>query len=131
MRVPDITTTFCPRLHLSPMTAPGITWQKCQTFVPFPIVAPSSTYADSCTKCSLIAPRSGGAPGERTALGKQCVPFLERLHRRLARPQREDGVARRARGRQRGRVGDAVADRGLPQGVVVVLGVLAERRVDE
>jgi hypothetical protein len=43
MRVPFITTTFCPRLHRSPITAPGITWQKCQTLVPAPIFAPSST----------------------------------------------------------------------------------------
>ena len=46
--VPGITTTFCPRLHRSPISAPAMTWQKCQTLVPRPMRAPSSTYADSC-----------------------------------------------------------------------------------
>jgi len=43
MRVPAITTTFCPRLQRSPMTAPGMTWQKCQILVSLPIRAPAST----------------------------------------------------------------------------------------
>src|SRR2546426_8455242 len=43
MRVPGITTTFWPRLQRSPITAPGMTWQKCQIFVPRPTCAPSST----------------------------------------------------------------------------------------
>ncbi len=43
--VPGITTTFCPSTHRSPMTAPGITWQKCQIFVPLPITAPWSITA--------------------------------------------------------------------------------------
>src|SRR6185312_8932303 len=38
-----MTTTFWPRLHSSPITAPAITWQKCQTRVPAPSVAPAST----------------------------------------------------------------------------------------
>src|SRR6202167_2979138 len=42
-----MTTTFCPRLQRAPITAPGITWLKCQIRVPAPTVAPSSTYADS------------------------------------------------------------------------------------
>jgi len=41
--VPDMTTTFCPRLQRAPMTAPGMTWQKCQILVPSPMTAPSST----------------------------------------------------------------------------------------
>src|ERR687886_443685 len=49
MRAPFITTTFWPSVQRSPTTAPGITWQKCQTFVPGPTLAPSSTYADSWT----------------------------------------------------------------------------------
>ena len=38
-----ITTTFCPSEQCSPITAPGITWQKCQIIVPFPTSAPAST----------------------------------------------------------------------------------------
>src|SRR5688572_13325240 len=48
-----------------------------------------------------------------------------------ARPHRENCVAGGARGRKSRRVRDAVGDRGLPQSVVVLLGVLAVRRVDE
>ena len=32
-----MTTTFWPRLQRSPMTAPGMMWQKCQILVPLPI----------------------------------------------------------------------------------------------
>ena len=42
------TTTFCPRLQRAPITAPGITWQKCQTFVPAPM-APLVTYPEYLT----------------------------------------------------------------------------------
>jgi hypothetical protein len=43
--VPFITTTFCPSEQRSPITAPGITWQKCQMLVPAPTFAPLSTNA--------------------------------------------------------------------------------------
>ena len=43
IRVPFMTTTFCPSVQRSPITAPPSTWQKCHTFVPAPIEAPSST----------------------------------------------------------------------------------------
>ena len=43
MRVPGITTTFWPKLHRSPITAPAMTWQKCQILVPAPIWQGSST----------------------------------------------------------------------------------------
>jgi hypothetical protein len=49
IRVPGITTTFWPRLHRSPITAPGMTWQKCQILVPFPMTAPSSMTDVGCT----------------------------------------------------------------------------------
>jgi hypothetical protein len=39
------TITFWPRTQRSPMRAPGITWQKCQIFVPAPIVQGSSMTA--------------------------------------------------------------------------------------
>src|SRR5688572_22000512 len=47
---PGEITTFCPMLQFSPMTHSGITCEKCQIFVPFPIVEPGSTNADSCAK---------------------------------------------------------------------------------
>src|SRR5688572_9456568 len=59
------------------------------------------------------------------------MPFLERPDRWRARPHREDCVASGARGRKSRRVRDAVGNRGLPQSVVVLLSVLAVRRVDE
>ena len=43
IRVPGITTTFWPRLQRSPISAPGMIWQKCQILVPLPMLAPSST----------------------------------------------------------------------------------------
>jgi hypothetical protein len=46
MRGPFIMTTFYPGEQHSPITAPGITWQKCNTLVLAPMMAPSSTYDD-------------------------------------------------------------------------------------
>jgi hypothetical protein len=43
MRTPDATKTFCPIVQFRPMTAPAITWQKCQIRVPSPIVHGWST----------------------------------------------------------------------------------------
>ncbi len=43
-------TTFCPILQFSPIVQFGIMCEKCHILVPFPIVQPSSTYADSCLK---------------------------------------------------------------------------------
>src|SRR5262245_8053824 len=40
MRTRFITTTFWPRLHRCPITAPDITWLKCHTLVPAPMLAP-------------------------------------------------------------------------------------------
>ena len=42
---PFITTTFWPSEQRSPITASGITWQKCQILVPAPTFAPLSTKA--------------------------------------------------------------------------------------
>src|SRR5215208_7514592 len=133
MRTPPMTTTFCPRLHRSPITAPGITWQKCQTLVPRPIAAPSSTYADSCTKWSsdMWGAWVGATGSDRRALAQQLVPLLQAAHAGGARAEREDRVARRARRRHRRGVRDAPRDGGLPQRVVVALGVLPHGRVDE
>src|SRR6267143_3451314 len=44
---PPSTLTFCPITHFWPICAPFITCEKCQIFVPGPIFAPSSAYADS------------------------------------------------------------------------------------
>ena len=43
-------TTFWPILQLFPICAPGITWLKCQIFVPSPTRLDLSTIADSCEK---------------------------------------------------------------------------------
>src|SRR3954469_8001992 len=59
------------------------------------------------------------------------VPFLQREHRRRARPQRQDRIAPRGGRRQRCRVRYVIGDRRLTHGVVVALRFLAEWRVDE
>src|SRR5690606_18959649 len=43
IRTPFMTTTFWPSEQPVPITAPGMTWQKCQILVPPPTDAPSST----------------------------------------------------------------------------------------
>ena len=43
-------TTFWPILQLFPICAPGITWLKCQIFVPSPTRHDLSTIAVSCEK---------------------------------------------------------------------------------
>jgi hypothetical protein len=43
MRTPGDTTTFWPMLQFRPMTAFFMTWEKCQIFVPAPMVQGSST----------------------------------------------------------------------------------------
>ena len=40
---PPPTLTFWPMDTFSPISAPGITCEKCQIFVPVPTLAPSST----------------------------------------------------------------------------------------
>ena len=54
----DIVSDDCPAVDIHvltdddrwPIRAPFMTCEKCQIFVPAPISAPSSAYADSCTK---------------------------------------------------------------------------------
>lgn len=50
MTAPSSTFTFWPRMQRSPILAPDITCEKCQTLVPAPMTAPSSTQAVSWTK---------------------------------------------------------------------------------
>jgi len=45
IRTSGLTTTFCPRLHFSPILLPGMMCVKCQIDVPAPILQPSSTTA--------------------------------------------------------------------------------------
>src|SRR5947199_356445 len=65
-------------LQRRPTTAPVITCEKCQIFVPSPITHPSSTYDDSWTKyasaLSVTAPRNSGAalPGGGSPAYCEC-----------------------------------------------------------
>ena len=142
-RVPPMTTTFCPRLHRSPITAPGITWQKCQICVPAPTVAPSSTYADSWIAAAEDSLRpsapwhvrplghwpSGGATAGRGGLvGRRREPAPATpggTAPLAARPQARIASHAALAADERGRVRHPVRDRRLPQRVVVSVRVLA------
>ena len=92
--------------HRSPITAPGITWQKCQILVPPPISAPSST------KARLVDERSA-----RSVMRIVGLPLLERPDRRRAATPAARGSRRtpRCAARHRRGVRHAVRDRRLPQ----------------
>src|SRR3954454_14726129 len=76
-------------------------------------------------RCRLMRAAFGAAVPE------VLMPLLQGANTRPPRAQREDGVARRRRRRQRGRIRHPIRNRRLPKRVVVTLCVLAEWRVDQ
>src|ERR1041385_7009601 len=79
IRVPGITTTFWPRLHRSPITAPGMTWQKCQIRVPGPITAPSSMKEDGWAKYSDMEELSPARDRFHLGLQGDAEPGVDRV----------------------------------------------------
>src|SRR5206468_9955784 len=81
IRVPGITTTFWPRLHRSPITAPGMTWQKCQIRVPAPIAAPSSMKEEGWAKYSDMVMLSPAPDRFHFGLQGDVEPGMDRFAR--------------------------------------------------
>src|SRR5690242_14719809 len=59
------------------------------------------------------------------------MPLLQRANFTGSAPQRDDCITSGRSGRKRGRVGYPVLQRRAPNGVIILLGKLSERRIDQ